>query len=732
MNLVVCPSRLFAIYLLSYVRTFGNGRKFHFVILDSSEPTKEILELAAKYNVVFISNEKKSETKYLELIIHSYSEFHNQQKYISSIDFKILTLYSDGIRNGFYGLPKIDKKLKKLIHFGLFLKETSFEMSIPSGFAELNHEVVELHHIKNTWFDLQQLSENQKGDVFNATDLVIVMRYWGLPDSIYEFKEDLSILDYLKQEISDLHCFNRVIYRSDPRFDHHIDRKDLINIFPNVSEIVFWEDMFGSYGDFSELTAPESVIFNSTDSPGYFFGFDSSLNILVGKEWEKTNIIWPQPENFRPFFKYSRSCQHVEEQTTWMKTFNERGSNNILFEPNVSGHAIEQHLTEMNLKLYELERDALVQERDALVQERDALVQERDALNESTRVSLDRLSKEISLIKDSNAYKLARRLLRVFHLLHKGKTGRKLQYADVRGFLDLYRQQQFNSLRLRNLVSNETFLLKYVNRPTSRSDWKSEVISEKRFLESNFFLWMDLLRDPPRLHSKQFQNYAIMEAANSILDLGKNGVKAIGFGVGVEPIPAGLAKLGYKVLATDFLEGDIALDWKNSNQLLSSPEDLNSRGILTENEFINQIKFMSMDMNNIPEELNNEFDFVWSSCALGHIGGYQNGLDFIHRSVKLLKPGGIALHTTELDVSSEDSKFDFPTLSLYRESDIKALLDTLKSEGYLVEHFRIDHKWKGKSERFIAREPWGDQPHIRIEVLGREVLSLAIRIERPC
>jgi len=347
------------------------------------------------------------------------------------------------------------------------------------------------------------------------------------------------------------------------------------------------------------------------------------------------------------------------------------------------------------------------------------------------QISLKQLSEEMLLIKSSKPYKLLLSFSRAYHTARLGLNGIKLLKGDVRGSLYSHRRQQFDSLRLEDLVSPKTFRLTYSHRPTSRTDWKSEIISEKRFTEKNFFLWMSLLREVPRLHNKQFQNYAIMEAANSILDDGQLDVKAMGFGVGIEPIPAGLAKLGFKVLATDYLDGEIAADWKKTDQLISSQEDLNARGILTEIEFKNNVQFVNMDMNQIPSEFDNQFDFVWSSCALGHIGGYQNGIDFILRSVRLLKPGGIALHTTELDVSAEESKFDFPTLSLYRENDLKTLVNTLKFQGYEIEHFRNDKRWFGKSERFVDREPWGARPHIRIEVQGREVLSLAIRIRRP-
>jgi hypothetical protein len=382
MNLVVCPSRLFAVYLLSYVQTFGIGRKFHFVISGLSEAPNDLISLAKKYGVTFIPEEEIQKTKYEELIIHSYFQFHNQQRFISSINFRTLTLYSDGVRNGFYGLPNLNPKLAKVISFGLSLRETSFEVCIPNGFEQLVHEVVSLNQISITWNLLQQISGITISNPFTSNDLLIVMRYWGLPDSIYEFRQEISILDYLKEEFSRGYIPDRVIFRRDARFDQNISLEQLKKLFPHTTEFIMWEELFGSQGDFPELTEPESVIFGVGGRPGYFFGFDSSLNVLVGRYWEKTKILWPQPQVFRRFFKFPRSSQHVEEQSIWMKAFVECHPVEGIVELKTSGLPIEQHLTQTSLRLHEGERDALTQERDALTQERDALTQERDALTQ--------------------------------------------------------------------------------------------------------------------------------------------------------------------------------------------------------------------------------------------------------------------------------------------------------------------------------------------------------------
>jgi hypothetical protein len=133
-------------------------------------------------------------------------------------------------------------------------------------------------------------------------------------------------------------------------------------------------------------------------------------------------------------------------------------------------------------------------------------------------------------------------------------------------------------------------------------------------------------------------------------------------------------------------------------------------------------------MNETLYQYKNKFDFVWSTCALGHIGGYENGLNFIKKSLLCLKRGGIAVHTTEVDLSDQE-KFDTPGLSLYKISDINYLIQGLdQSKMYTVLHHNLE---PGNSvlEKYVDQPPYSI-PHLRIEVLGREVLPFALVIMR--
>lgn len=91
--------------------------------------------------------------------------------------------------------------------------------------------------------------------------------------------------------------------------------------------------------------------------------------------------------------------------------------------------------------------------------------------------------------------------------------------------------------------------------------------------------------------------------------------KGLGFGVGKDPIVAYLAKNRVNILATD-LHTDEAktAGWVNTNQHLVNVKDLNYRGITSDTNIKNHVRFRFVDMNHIPEDVQG-YDFTWSACA---------------------------------------------------------------------------------------------------------------------
>lgn len=133
--------------------------------------------------------------------------------------------------------------------------------------------------------------------------------------------------------------------------------------------------------------------------------------------------------------------------------------------------------------------------------------------------------------------------------------------------------------------------------------------------------------------------------------------------MGEELLPSAFCSFGSKILATD-LNFDEALGkgWVHTNQHAKNLEQLNNKKICNTEEFKRLCSFKNVDMNKIPKDLKN-FDFIWSACALEHLGSIEQGEEFIHNSLQCLKPGGIAVHTTEYNFSSNDDTITFgPTV----------------------------------------------------------------------
>lgn len=159
--------------------------------------------------------------------------------------------------------------------------------------------------------------------------------------------------------------------------------------------------------------------------------------------------------------------------------------------------------------------------------------------------------------------------------------------------------------------------------------------------------------------------------------------RGLGFGVGREPLAGAMAARGCNIVATDMDPND-AGEWARTDQYGGGVDALWRSELVTYQDFVQRVSFRVADMRNVPTDLA-DFDFCWSSCALEHLGDLGAGLDFIRRSLECLKPGGIAVHTTEFNLGSPDDTITEGQTVVYRERDITALRDGLIAEGYRME-----------------------------------------------
>ena len=129
-------------------------------------------------------------------------------------------------------------------------------------------------------------------------------------------------------------------------------------------------------------------------------------------------------------------------------------------------------------------------------------------------------------------------------------------------------------------------------------------------------------------------------------------------------------------------------------------------------------------MNAITDDLQG-FDFLWSSCALEHLGGLEAGMRFIETAMKCLRPGGIAVHTTEFNLGSNDKTVDRPSVSIYRKRDIESLALRLTRKGHHVGTINFT-PGTGPKDLHIDLPPYIGSTHLRL--LLKRHLSTSIGI----
>lgn len=210
----------------------------------------------------------------------------------------------------------------------------------------------------------------------------------------------------------------------------------------------------------------------------------------------------------------------------------------------------------------------------------------------------------------------------------------------------------------------------------------------------------------------------------------KPGARGLVFGVGAERLPAYFASLGATVVATDApTEIGEANGWKETGQHSASLANLRHADLVEPAAFDRLVTYETCDMNAIPEHLQ-DFDFNWSSCCFEHLGDLESGMQFVINAVeKTLRIGGIAAHTTELNLSSNDETVDKGHTVIYRRRDIEELIRRLRDRGHEVQALRIAPD-AHPLDYHVDMPPYSHQPHIRLMLDRYVTTSVGIVVRR--
>lgn len=231
--------------------------------------------------------------------------------------------------------------------------------------------------------------------------------------------------------------------------------------------------------------------------------------------------------------------------------------------------------------------------------------------------------------------------------------------------------------------------------------------------------WAGQLKTAVVYHRKLWELTYVLQAIyeHGHMASGKHG---LGFGCGAEPIPSYLASQGVRITATDeAMENAQASGWASSNQHLGSSSIPFEPDLIDQETFERLVTIRTVDMNDIPDDLQ-DFDFCWSVCALEHLGSIDAGLRFIEKSLETLSPGGLAVHTLEMNVEDEGDTIDNWVTVLYQKKHIEKFCQDMRSKGHDVAP--LDFNFGNKiMDQFIDMPPW----------VGEKVSSHADRMDDP-
>lgn len=244
---------------------------------------------------------------------------------------------------------------------------------------------------------------------------------------------------------------------------------------------------------------------------------------------------------------------------------------------------------------------------------------------------------------------------------------------------------------------------------------RSQACTQYQIESPSFLYWAQRLHERPGgLHRKLWE---WCFAAQVLHERGllRPDARGLGFAVGNEPLTALFASLGAHIVATDLDQAEAAeAGWVESNQHAAGLEQLNDRGLCPADEFRERVRFRNADMRNIADDLR-DFDFVWSSCAMEHLGSLGHGVEFVRNAMQCLRPGGIAVHTTELNCDSDTDTIETGGSVVYRQRDLTALARQLRELGHHVEPLDF-HVGETEADRYVDEEPYGGKSHIKLRI----------------
>jgi|GEM_PF-442329 len=240
--------------------------------------------------------------------------------------------------------------------------------------------------------------------------------------------------------------------------------------------------------------------------------------------------------------------------------------------------------------------------------------------------------------------------------------------------------------------------------------------------------WSAALREPWRAHRKLWELAYICETLDErgMLQPGRRG---LGFAVGAEKLPALFAARGVQITATDLPSDDERnRQWAQTGQWVGNLASLSHPAICPEQAFRDNVSYRPVDMNDIPADLTG-YDFTWSTCSFEHCGSIELGLRFLEEQMRCLAPGGIAVHTTEFNLSSNDATVMDGGCVIFRLKDIEWIVAALRDAGHDVEPLDLSTGSR-ELDRYVDAAPYSQDRHLRLDLWGYASTSIGLIIRK--
>lgn len=307
---------------------------------------------------------------------------------------------------------------------------------------------------------------------------------------------------------------------------------------------------------------------------------------------------------------------------------------------------------------------------------------------------------------------------------------------SIKRFIRFLKQKPLPRIQSHTFSKRNPALFAAVQPNPLTANLVSQVCRYDALNSSSFRNWVAQLNEPWFPHRKLWELAFICEALRE-RDLLKENCRGLGFAVGTEKLPALFASMGCDITATDLPIDDNRNDkWAKSNQYIGSLDGLNKDKLCPQELFSQKVTFQPVDMNHIPASLR-DYDFTWSTCSFEHCGNLELGLTFLERQMACLKPGGVAVHTTEFNLTSNKNTLTKGDFVIYRLCDIEEIIERLKNQGHVVELIDI-HSGVHVVDQIIDQPPYSEfsemaiskRQHMRLNLLGYVSTSIALIIKK--